>query len=229
MTLSLGGGGTTLAKPVRDHLGEHLRGFYDDVVGDQLPKALAKLVQRLERAIQARHEVPDPAFMAALMKFVPHLRRMALARTRNADQADDLVQETILRAWDKRSNFQPDTNLEAWLFTIMRNHFFSDCRKHKWEVEDSDGSHAASQIALPEQVDRLEMQDMSAALAKLPRDQREAILLVGVDGMSYEEAAKVTGVAVGTMKSRVNRARTRLAHLLGLEREDAGAHRLLTD
>jgi RNA polymerase sigma-70 factor (ECF subfamily) len=167
--------------------------------------------------------------MAALMKFVPHLPRMALARTRNADQANDLVQETILRAWDKRSNFQPDTSLEAWLFTIMRKQFFSDCRKHKWEVEDSDGSHAGSQIALPEQSDRLAMQDMSAALAKLPRDQREAILLVGVDGMSYEEAAKVTGVAVGTMKSRVNRARTRLAHLLGLEREDAGAHRLLSD
>jgi RNA polymerase sigma factor (sigma-70 family) len=111
----------------------------------------------------------------------------------------------------------------------MRNQFFSDRRKHKWEVEDSDGSHAARQIALPEQVDRLEMQEMSAALAKLPRDQREAILLVGVDGMSYEEAAKVTGAAVGTMKSRVNRARTRLARLLGLEREDAGAHRLLPD
>jgi RNA polymerase sigma-70 factor (ECF subfamily) len=167
--------------------------------------------------------------MAALMEFVPHLRRMALARTRHADQADDLVQETILRAWDKRSSFRPGSNLEAWLFTIMRNQFFSDCRKHKWEVEDSDGSHAASQIVLPEQVDRLEMQDMSAALAKLPRDQREAILLVGVDGMSYEEAAKVTGVAVGTMKSRVNRARTRLAHLLGLECEDAGAHRLLSN
>jgi RNA polymerase sigma-70 factor (ECF subfamily) len=105
MTLSLQGRGTALAKPVRDHLGEHLRDFYDSVVGDQLPRDLAKLVQRPERAIQARHEVPDPAFMAALMKFVPHLRRMALARTRNADQADDLVQETILIAWDKRSHF----------------------------------------------------------------------------------------------------------------------------
>jgi RNA polymerase sigma-70 factor, ECF subfamily len=229
MTLSFGGESKTLGKPVRDHLGQHLRSLYDEMVGHQLPKGLAKLVQRLERAIQARTEVPDPEFMAALMDFVPHLRAMAMSRTRNVDQAEDLVQETILRAWDKRSNFQPGTNLGAWLFTILRNQFFSDHRKHKWEVEDGDGSHAASQIALPDQFDRLEVQDLSAALAKLPRDQCEAILLVGVDGMSYEEAAKVTGVAVGTMKSRVNRARTRLAHLLGLEREDAGAHRLLSD
>ncbi len=93
-------------------------------------------------------------------------------------------------------------------------------------MEDTDGSHAAGQITLPDQVEHLEMQDMSAALAKLPRDQREAILLVGVDGMSYEDAAKVTGVAAGTMKSRVNRARNRLAELLGLGREDAGGNRL---
>jgi RNA polymerase sigma-70 factor (ECF subfamily) len=226
VTLSFQDEGTALAKPVRDHLGEHLRSLYDEIVGNQLPKDLAKLVQRLERAIQARTEAPDPEFMAALMDFVPHLRAMAMSRTRNVDQAEDLVQETILRAWDKRTNFQPGTNLGAWLFTILRNQFFSDHRKHKWEVEDGDGSHAASQIALPDQFDRLEVQDMSAALARLPRDQCEAILLVGVDGLSYEEAAKVTGVAVGTMKSRVNRARTRLAHLLGLEREGAGAHRL---
>jgi RNA polymerase sigma-70 factor (ECF subfamily) len=118
------------------------------------------------------------------------------------------------------------SHLGAWLFTILRNQFFSDYRKHKWEVEDTDGSHAAGQITLPDQVEHLEMQDMSAALAKLPRDQREAILLVGVDGMSYEDAAKVTGVAAGTMKSRVNRARNRLAELLGLGREDAGGNRL---
>jgi RNA polymerase sigma-70 factor (ECF subfamily) len=151
---------------------------------------------------------------------------MAMSRTRNMEQAEDLVQETVLRAWDKRSTFQPGTNLGAWLFTILRNQFFSDHRKHKWEVEDGDGSHAAGQIALPDQFDRLEVQDMSAALARLPRDQREAVLLVGVDGMSYEEAAKITGVAVGTVKSRVNRARNRLAELLGLDRDDAGGNRL---
>jgi RNA polymerase sigma-70 factor (ECF subfamily) len=151
---------------------------------------------------------------------------MAMSRTRNVDQAEDLVQETILRAWDKRSNFQTGTNLGAWLFTILRNQFFSDYRKHKWEVEDGDGSHAASQIALPDQFDRLEVQDLSAALARLTRDQREAILLVGVDGMSYEEAAKVAGVAVGTVKSRVNRARNRLTELLGLDSDDARGNRL---
>jgi RNA polymerase sigma factor (sigma-70 family) len=226
MTLSFGGESKTLGKPVRDHLGQHLRSLYDEMVGHQLPKDLAKLVQRLERAIQARTEVPDPEFMAALMDFVPHLRAMAMSRTRNMDQAEDLVQETILRAWDKRSNFQPGTNLGAWLFTILRNQFFSDHRKHKWEVEDGDGSHAAGQITLPDQFNRLEVQDMSNALARLTRDQREAILLVGVDGMSYEEAAKVASVAVGTVKSRVNRARNRLTELLGLDSDDAGGNRL---
>jgi RNA polymerase sigma-70 factor, ECF subfamily len=226
VSLSFEGESRTLAKPVRDHLGEHLRSLYLEVVECQLPRDMAKLAQRLERAIQARPEAPDPVFLAALMKFVPRLRAMAISRTHNVHQAEDLVQETILKAWDKRSNFQAGTNLEAWLFTILRNQFFSDYRKHKWEVEDSDGSHAAGQITLPDQVEHLEMQDMSAALAKLPRDQREAILLVGVDGMSYEDAAKVTGVAAGTMKSRVNRARNRLAELLGLDREDAGGNRL---
>jgi RNA polymerase sigma-70 factor, ECF subfamily len=226
VTLSFESESRTLAKPVRDHLGEHLRSLYLEVVECQLPKDLAKLAQRLERAIQARTEAPDPVFLAALMKFVPSLRAMAISRTHNVHQAEDLVQETILKAWDKRSNFQAGTNLGAWLFTILRNQFFSDYRKHKWEVEDGDGSHAAGQTTLPDQVEHLEMQDMSAALAKLPRDQREAILLVGVDGMSYEDAAKVTGVAAGTMKSRVNRARNRLAELLGLDREDAGGNRL---
>jgi RNA polymerase sigma-70 factor, ECF subfamily len=226
MTLSFGTESRTLEKPVRDHLGQHLRNLYDQMVGNQLPRDMAKLAQRLERVIQARTEVPDPAFMAALMKSVPHLRAMAMSRTRNVDQAEDLVQETILRAWDKKSNFEPGTNLGAWLFTILRNQFFSDHRKYKSEVEDGDGSHAAGQIALPDQFDRLEVQDMSAALAKLPRDQCEAILLVVVDGMSYEEAAKVVGVAVGTVKSRVNRARNRLAELLSLDSDDAGGNRL---
>jgi RNA polymerase sigma-70 factor, ECF subfamily len=161
-----------------------------------------------------------------MMKFVPNPRAMAISRTHNVDQAEDLVQETILRAWDKRSNFQAGTNLEAWLFTILRNQFFSNYRKQKWEVEDGDGSYAENQVALPDQVDRLEVQDMSAALAKLPRDQREAILLIAVDGMSYEDAAKVLGTMAGTVKSRVNCARNRLAELLGLDREDAGGHRL---
>jgi RNA polymerase sigma factor (sigma-70 family) len=226
MALSFEAEGGTLEKPVRDHLGEHLRALYRDLLEGQLPRDLSSLVHRLERAIEARQEAPDPAFMAELMKAVPHLRAMAISRTRNVDQAEDLVQETILRAWDNRHSFASGTNLGAWLFTILRNQFFSHHRKHKREVEDVDGSYASQQIALPDQFGKLEVQDLSKALSRLPPDQREAVILVGVEGLTYEEAAQVMSVAVGTMKSRVNRGRNRLAELLGIDPEDAGGGRL---
>jgi len=176
----------------------------------------------LERAIQARNEAPDPAFMAALMEAVPHLRAFALSRTRNVDRAEDLVQETILKAWDKRASFEPGTHLIAWLFTILRNQHYSEHRKLRREVEDVDGIYAAGLIALPEQVGRLEIRDISVALNKLSPEHREAILLIGVQGMSYEDAAGAMGTAVGTAKSRVNRARKNLAEFLSLNSRDTG-------
>ena len=224
MTLSLDDENNALGKSVRDHLGKHLRDFYHDLIGDSLPADLASLVRRLERMIQDRNEAPDPAFMAGLIEAVPRLRAYAMSLIYNMDRADDLVQETMLKAWDKRANFEPGTNLHAWLFTILRNQLYSEHRKRVREVEDVDGSHATSLIALPEQVDRLEVQDMLAALNKLRPDQREALLLVSVQGMSYEDAAAVIGIASGTVKSRVNRGRTRLAELLDIE--DAGGNRL---
>lgn len=229
MALSFDSESRALGKPVRDHLGKHLREYFHELVSDSLPADLDRLVSRLERAIQSRSEAPDPAFMAGLIGAVPHLRAFAVSLTRKSDRAEDLVQETLLRAWDKRARFEPGTNLNAWLFTIMRNHLYSQHRKRAREVEDVDGNHAAGLVALPEQVDRLEMQDMSAALDKLRPEQREALLLVGVQGMSYEDAAAVMGIAIGTLKSRVNRARTHLAELLGLDAEDAGGNRLSHD
>jgi RNA polymerase sigma-70 factor, ECF subfamily len=226
MTLSLDDENNALGKSVRDHLGKHLRDFYHDLIGDSLPADLASLVRRLERMIQDRNEAPDPAFMAGLTEAVPRLRAYAMSLIYNMDRAEDLVQETILKAWNKRASFEPETNLNAWLFTILRNQLYSEHRKRVREVEDVDGSHATSLIALPEQVDRLEVQDMLVALDKLRPDQREALLLVSVQGMSYEDAAAVIGIASGTVKSRVNRGRTRLAELLDLDIEDAGGNRL---
>ncbi len=226
MALSFDHESRALGKPVRDHLGKHLRDFYHELIGDSLPADLAKLVRRLERTIQDRGEPPNPAFMAGLLEAVPRLRAYAMSLIYNMDRAEDLVQETMLKAWDKRASFEPGTNLHAWLITILRNQLYSEHRKRVREVEDVDGSHAASLIALPEQVDRLEVQDMLVALDKLRPDQREALLLVGVQGMSYEDAAAVIGIASGTVKSRVNRGRTRLAELLGLTIEDAGGNRL---
>jgi RNA polymerase sigma-70 factor, ECF subfamily len=226
MALSFDHESRALGKPVRDHLGKQLRDFYHELIGDSLPADLAKLVRRLERAIQDRGEPPNPAFMAGLIEAVPHLRAFAVSLTRNLDRAEDLVQETILKAWNKRASFEPETNLTAWLFTILRNQLYSEYRKRVREVEDIDGSHAASLIALPEQFDRLEMRDIASALDKLRPDQREALLLISVHGMTYEDAAAAIGIASGTVKSRVNRGRTRLAELLGLDIEDAGGNRL---
>jgi RNA polymerase sigma-70 factor (ECF subfamily) len=150
---------------------------------------------------------------------VPRLRAFAISFTGNRDRADDLVQDTLLRAWSNLDKFERGTNLEAWLFTILRNLVHSEYRKRKHEVEDVDGFYAARLKTHPDQQAHLDYEDFRTALAKLQPDQREALLLVGAHGMSYEEAAQVTGVALGTIKSRVNRARNRLGELLDINSE----------
>lgn len=157
---------------------------------------------------------PSIDFTRALMAALPQLRAFAISLTGNADRADDLVQDTVMRAWAHSASFQPGTNLRAWLFTILRNLFTSEYRKRRREVEDANGDYAASLVSPAAQESSLEMQDMQAALAKLPDDQREAVLLIGASGFSYEEAAEICGCAVGTIKSRVNRARGKLAELI---------------
>jgi len=164
------------------------------------------------------HVVIDPAVRDALLAAVPSLRAFAISLCGQADRADDLVQDTLLRALSHIDRFQPGTNLNAWLFTILRNLFRSEYRKRRREVEDADGSYAASLTSLPDQNAHLDFEDMRKALAKLPADQREALILIGAEGFSYEDAAQICGTAVGTVKSRVNRARRRLSELLGQTR-----------
>ena len=165
----------------------------------------------------------DDSVRQEILSAVPGLRAFAISLCGNVDRADDLVQEALLRALANIHSFQPGTNMSAWLFTILRNHFRSEYRKRRREVEDTDGSYAESLKSHPEQNSRLEFQEFRAALAKLPPDQREALILVGASGFSYEEAAAICECAVGTIKSRVNRARTRLADLLSIESaEDFG-------
>jgi RNA polymerase sigma-70 factor (ECF subfamily) len=154
-----------------------------------------------------------------LLAAVPHLRAFAISLTNNPDRADDLVQDTLVRAWANIDRFERGTNLNAWLFTILRNLFHSEYRKRKREVEDADGSFAARLKTQPDQQAHLDYEDFRRALKRLPVEQREALLLVAAQGMSYEEAAAVCRVAVGTIKSRVHRARFRLTGLLGLEDE----------
>jgi RNA polymerase sigma-70 factor, ECF subfamily len=162
----------------------------------------------------------DPSIREAVLAAVPSLRAFAISLSGNVDRADDLVQETLLRALVNIDSFEPGTNLSAWLFTILRNLFRSEYRKRRREVEDGDGTYAESLKSQPEQEARVEFREFRAALAKLPSDQREALILVGASGFSYEEAAGICGCAVGTIKSRVNRARTRLAQLMSIESLD---------
>src|ERR1700704_180345 len=155
-----------------------------------------------------------PSVRDAVLAAVPSLRAFAISLCGNVDRADDLVQETLLRAMANIDSFQPGTNMSAWLFTILRNLFRSEYRKRRREVEDTDGSYAESLKSHPEQHSRVEFEEFRTALSKLPPDQREALILVGASGFSYEEAAAICDCAVGTIKSRVNRARIRLAELL---------------
>lgn len=152
-----------------------------------------------------------------LLAAIPALRAFAISLTGKPDRADDLVQETLLKAWAGMQSFQPGTNFRAWLFTILRNVFYSQYRKRKHEVEDGEGYHAARMATAPEQNGHMDFEDFRLALAKLPIDQREALILIGASGLSYEEAAEICNCALGTIKSRVNRARVRLVELLGLE------------
>ena len=159
----------------------------------------------------------DPSIRDSMLAAVPSLRAFAISLCGNVDRADDLVQETLLRALANIHSFQPGTNMPAWLFTILRNLFRSEYRKRRREVEDPDGSYAETLTTHPEQTGHVEFKEFTAALAKLPQDQREALILVGASGFSYEETAEICECAIGTIKSRVNRARTRLAHLLAIE------------
>ncbi|MBD2750986.1 sigma-70 family RNA polymerase sigma factor [Microvirga sp. BT688] len=205
---------------VQAHLGIQLRDLYGDPVEIKMPRRLAQLADRVAQVIRAHTEPVDQAFVDGIMASLKSLRSFALSLTRDVHQAEDLVQETVLKAISKHERFEADTNLQAWLFTILRNLFFSGHRKTQREVEDADGAHAAKLVVIPDQEDHIVIQDLEAALAKLPRDQREAILLIGAEGMAYEEAAEVLGVKVGTIKSRVNRARNRLAEMMGLSGAD---------
>jgi RNA polymerase sigma-70 factor (ECF subfamily) len=151
-----------------------------------------------------------------LIGTIPNLRAFAVSLCGNPDRADDLVQETLVKAWSNLSSFAEGTNLAAWLFTILRNIYYCEYRKRRREVADSDGAIAARLATAPAQSGHMDFLDFSGALQKLPADQREALILIGASGLSYEEAAGVCNCAVGTMKSRVNRARNRLVELLAI-------------
>ncbi|GLO69269.1 RNA polymerase sigma factor [Phaeobacter inhibens] len=148
------------------------------------------------------------------------MRAFAISLTRNTAMADDLVQDTLVKAWTNIEKFEEGSNMRAWLFTILRNTYYSLRRKRRREVEDADGVLSEQLSQKPDHDGRLNMRDFNAAFAQLNDEQREALVLVGAGGFSYEEAAETCGVKVGTIKSRVNRGRARLAELMHLDEDD---------
>lgn len=161
---------------------------------------------------------PDPR--DAIIGHLPAMRAFAVSLTRDLSAADDLVQDTIVKAWTNFDKFTEGTNLRAWLFTLLRNLFYSGRRRARREVADPDGLFVAGLAEKPAHDGRLALRDFAAAFNQLPDEQREALILVGASGFSYEEAAVTCGVAVGTVKSRANRGRKRLAELLHLGEDD---------
>jgi RNA polymerase sigma-70 factor (ECF subfamily) len=149
-----------------------------------------------------------------VVAMIPALRAFAWSVSRNGSDADDLVQDTLIKAWTHRDKFEPGTNLRAWLFTILRNTYYTAVVRRRREVRDEDGFHARKLTAPPSQEWGLQMQSLQQALEQLPPEHREALILVGAAGLSYEEAAEICGCALGTIKSRVNRARNKLLKIM---------------
>ncbi len=176
---------------------------------------LVRRTRRARSAPQLSYGSPvETPLRDQILELLPNLRAFAFSLTNDPIRVDDLVQDTFLRAWANIDRFERGSNLGAWLFTILRHAFYTEHRKRRHEAEDPEGVHVARLKVLPEQEAALAMAELRLALAHLPRTHREALLLVGVEDMSYEEVARLQGVAVGTVKSRVNRARTQLAELL---------------
>ncbi|HEY3813636.1 MAG TPA: sigma-70 family RNA polymerase sigma factor [Caulobacteraceae bacterium] len=169
----------------------------------------------LRPATDAAREAREAAsWRADVVALIPALRAFAWSLSHNAADADDLVQDTLVKAWTHQSKFERGTNLRAWLFTILRNTYYTAATRRRRETPDPEGIHAASLSCAPSQEWSMTMHALHAALQKLPDEHREALVLVGAAGLTYEEAAEICGCALGTIKSRVNRARARLVRIM---------------
>lgn len=162
----------------------------------------------------AKAQTADEVFKKELVDLIPFLRAFARTLSGDRDGADDLCQETLTKAWQSRNSYQPGTNFKAWLFMILRNQFYSE-RRRAWRQRPWDDSLAERlHVTSESQSAAMNLTDMNRALRQLRDEQREALILVGAGGFSCEEAAKICNCAVGTIKSRVARARATLVEFL---------------
>ncbi|HQQ09131.1 MAG TPA: sigma-70 family RNA polymerase sigma factor [Novosphingobium sp.] len=184
---------------------------------------------------RAQGAAPD-AFKRDLVAVIPHLRAFARGLCGRPDFADDLVQETMVRAWNARERFRPDTSMKAWTFVILRNAFLSEVRRNRFRGDYDEVAAERITAGAGGQEAPLHLADLHRALQNLPPERREAVLLVGAGGFSYEEAAQIAGCAVGTIKSRVARGRAALTRMTeggealgGVAGEGDAAGRIMAD
>jgi RNA polymerase sigma-70 factor (ECF subfamily) len=163
----------------------------------------------------------EPHVRTAMLVAMPKLRAFSNSLCRNGDQAEDLVQDTLLRACTNIMSFTAGTNMLAWLCTILKNQFYSECRMRRRRPFEAIDDHADSSACKPAQIAHARCNELQAALSKLKLQQREALIMIGASGLSYGEAAKICGCPTGTIKSRVNRARAELAQLLSIEGQES--------
>src|SRR5579859_7564660 len=166
-----------------------------------------------------RSSTDDEGFKKGLVQLIPHLRAFARTLCGDPTQADDLAQDAVMKAWDARASFQMGTNMKAWTFMILRNQFYSEKRR-SWRQSQLDQEAAERTLVAADDPEApVALDELRLGLSMLPAEQREALILVGAGGFAYEEAADICGCAVGTVKSRVSRARRSLQALL-----EAGAY-----
>ena len=215
------------AAPSSRDVGAYLRAAFADVCAQPLPGLFDDLLAKLNSDDETEDgngavniEIPpsralsDEEFKTELAQVIPHLRAFGRSLSGSRDLADDLVQETLLKAWAARERFQAGTNMRAWTFIILRNLFLSQMRRARFKGEWDDFT-AGKLLAAPAGQDRqVELSDLQRALLQLPQAQREALILVGAGGFAYEEAAAICNCAVGTIKSRVARGRAALETIL---------------
>jgi RNA polymerase sigma-70 factor (ECF subfamily) len=184
---------------------------------------------------KTRSPLQREEFKRELTAVVPHLRAFARGLCGRPDVADDLVQETLLKAWAAQDRFEPGTSMRAWTFVILRNAYLTDMRRNRFRGEYDEGVAERILTAPAEQEEPIHLSDLHRALLMLPPERREALLLVGAGGFSYEEAAEICGCAVGTIKSRVGRARAALNEMLASGKiprrssDDEAAHRAILE
>jgi RNA polymerase sigma-70 factor (ECF subfamily) len=161
-----------------------------------------------------RSAAVDNAFKGELVQLIPHLRAFARTLTGDATAADDLAQDAVMKAWDARASFQMGTNMKAWTFMILRNQFYSEKRRSWRQTQLDQEAAERTLVAVDDPEAPVALDELRLSLAQLPPEQREALILVGAGGFAYEEAAEICGCAVGTVKSRVSRARKALHAIL---------------